>query len=122
MYALRRTVKRDQHFRLPPYASRCKDIGIESLERRRTNQSVFFIFDLLRERIKAPILRSFLTINEPTRELRDHDMMLVDFHRTQYAYHEPIDSMCRAFNQFSHLYDDVVSRDEFRKRVKFTMY
>lgn len=39
IYALRRTVRRDENFRLPSYESRCEMIQIESLSRRRLNLS-----------------------------------------------------------------------------------
>lgn len=120
LYALRRTVRRDEHFRLPPYASRCEVIGIDDLAKRRKDLSAFFVFDVLRERINAPILRSNFIVNQPRRNLRRHELLFVNFHRTEYGFYDPIDNLCRIFNeqQFSGLYDDVITRGVFRKRVK----
>lgn len=96
LYALRRTVKRDEHF---PYASKCEAMGIETLARRRTNLSAFFVFDLLKNGVNAPVLRSYDVIfNVPRRELRDHEMLYLNTHRTQYGYYEQVDELCRTFN------------------------
>lgn len=124
MYALRRTVKRDANFRLPPYLDRCKSIGIESLARRRINACAFFVFDLLEERYDAIGLLSQLTINSPvvfdrsTRNRREIPLLKVERHRTDYGQYEPINNMCMLFNQFSNLYAKGMSRNSFRLKVK----
>lgn len=104
LYALRRTVKRDENFRLPSYDSRCKNLGIESLQRRRINLSAFFVFDLLNNRIDAPELRSRIVINDQARHLRRLQFLTIKHRRTNYGYHEPLNELCMIFNTFTHLY------------------
>lgn len=43
IYALRRTVSRDENFRLLPYIDRCESLGLETLSRRRTNLCALFV-------------------------------------------------------------------------------
>lgn len=116
MYALRRTVRRDENHKLPPYISRCESVGIDSLARRRVNACVFFVFDLLRGRLDAPKIKINVIQNpEPT---RTDDFLIVDQHRTQYGHYEPINNMCIHFNRFSQQYSATISRDSFRNSVK----
>lgn len=70
IYALRRTVLRDNNFKLPPYITRCESIGLEVLARRRINACAFFAFDLMRKRLDAPALLSDVVIKQPTRDFR----------------------------------------------------
>lgn len=118
MYALRRTISRDENYRMPSYISRCDLIGIETLARRRINACAFFVFDLLSERYDAPNLLSQVTINRSTRNPRLPQFLNVQDHRTDYGQYEPINNMCMKFNQFSHLYTAGMSRDVFRTKVK----
>ena len=116
-------MRRDEHFRLPPYAARCDVIGIDDLSKRRMDLSAFFVFDVLRERINAPILRSNFIINQPRRNMRRHELFFINFHRTEYGFYDPIDNLCRIFNErFSDLYDEVITRGVFRERVKLARY
>lgn len=118
MYALRRTVKRDRNYRLPSYLDRCASINIEPLWRRRINLNVLFVFDLLRNRIRASNLSSMIRLNDPIRQLRSNEFLVVDYHRTDYGQHEPMNSLARMFNAFSHLYDHSLSKAAFREKVK----
>lgn len=124
IYALRRTVKRDENFRLPPYESRCKELRIDTLKKRRINLSSYFVFDLLKNRIDAPELRSCVVINVPARQLREHQFLTINHHRTNYGYYEPLNLLCMIFNSlicslnFTHLFDSTVSRSTFRNRVQ----
>lgn len=118
LYALRRTVARDENSRLPSYESRCKVLGIDSLKRKRINLSAYFVFDLLTNRIDALELRSQVVINEPVRRLREHQFLTVNYHRTNYGYYEPVNMLCVIFNSIAHLFNATVSRSIFRNRVQ----
>lgn len=56
--------------------------------------------------------------DEPLRSLRNLDYLLLDRHRTNYGRFEPVNDMSRTFNLFAHLYDDQVTRWQFRTRVR----
>lgn len=121
IYALRRTVRRDSNYRLPPYDSRCKTIGIESLARRRINLSVFFIYDVLTNRIDAPKLSSHVIIHQSNRVFRENEFFSINNHRTDYGMYEPLNNMCMFFNHFAYLFDRSTSRNVFRNKVRATV-
>ncbi len=118
LYALRRTVKRDENFRLPSYESRCRTLGIDTLQRRRINLSAFFIYDILQNHVDAPELSSRIVINVPTRHLRTQQFLNVNYHRTNYGFHEPVSELSMIFNCFADLYNPSVPRNIFRNRVR----
>lgn len=41
---------------IPSYSARCQLIGLETLERRRVNADLFFVYDLLNGFLDAPTL------------------------------------------------------------------
>ena len=104
-------------FNLPPYADKCKLLDLSTLERRRFNGSVMFVFDLISGQCKSSKLASLVKFNAPLRQLRSHELLHVGFHRTNYGMFEPISAACRAFNQVSECYVAGISRDSFRIRV-----
>lgn len=94
LYALRRTVRRDSEYRLPPYPLRCSTLNLESLSRRRTNSCIFFVFDVLSGNIDAPHLGE---IFDSIRNVPGHSygMRVINFfrnvfHRTNYGSSEPV--------------------------------
>lgn len=118
MYALRKTVRRDRNYRLPSYLERCKSINIEPLWRRRINLNVLFVFDLLCDRINSSNLSSKIRLNDPVRSFRKNEFLVVEYHRTDYGQHEPMNSLARMFNAFSHLFDESLSKNVFRDKVR----
>ena len=121
MFALRKSVRRDSNFRLPPYADRCSSLGLETLARRRDNSCIFFVFDVLRKNIDAPqlleIFDSLRTVNR-TYSFRTMNIFRTVFHRTKYRASEPINAASKLFNTVSHLYVDETSRESFRAKVR----
>lgn len=116
MYALRRTVKRDQNFKLPPYADRCELINIEPLARRRINACALFASDLLSGTLDAPLIARKIILN-PYPTQADDFLTVVD-HRTKYGHHEPVNNICMQFNIFSQLWHRGISRETFKTTIK----
>jgi hypothetical protein len=122
IYALRRSIRRDVNFRLPPYTDRCASLKLETLERRRTNSSIFFVFDILTKVIDSPQLYDLLDSirNVPVHSyiMRAVNVFRTVYHRTNYGLNEPINAASKLFNRVSHLFVDGISREVFRKQVK----
>lgn len=117
LYALRYLGWRNRR-ELPSYADRSKLIALESLEQRRRNASVNFVFDMLNGRIDAPVLLSRINFHCPRRNLRSRELLELDKHRTLYGNHEPITNMCRLFNRVQSVFDFNFSRNSFKRLCK----
>ena len=61
-----------------------------------------FIFKLITGKIGAPHILSQICINEnySANSLENCDYLVVERHRTKYGQFEPINYMCKTFNDF----------------------
>jgi hypothetical protein len=100
---------------LPPYLERCALICLETLAERRANACVMFIFDILFGRVNSSNLLSLFSINPPWFHTRMSDFLQIDFHRTNYGIHEPLNGVVRSFNELADLFDLHLSRNHFFK-------
>ncbi|RYE13173.1 MAG: hypothetical protein EOP45_21630, partial [Sphingobacteriaceae bacterium] len=55
IWSLRAIFQRDENYRLPEYELRCKYLKIQTLLRRRINDSIFFIYDLLLGKVENSV-------------------------------------------------------------------
>ncbi|XP_037045741.1 uncharacterized protein LOC119081106 [Bradysia coprophila] len=122
LYALRRTVRRNLNYELPPYDERRKVLRLERLSIRRKHLRVFFLYDVLEGRVNAPrlteIFRSHLYVPEHSYGMRRFDVFRLPCHRTSYGHNEPVAATCREFEKFIDVYRTSNSREIFRYRVK----
>jgi hypothetical protein len=75
---------------LPAYVDSCALMRLETLAERRANACVNFIFDILSGRVHSSNLLSLISINAPWYHTRTSNFLQVDFHRTNYGVHEPL--------------------------------
>lgn len=118
LFALRKLGRDRSTFVLPSYTSRCRLINIETLQSRRTNANVFFIFDLMNGHIDAPSLRNMLRFNSntATRSARTFHLRPAS---TNYEFNEPINRMCALFNRVGNISTQSnTSRDHFRAVIR----
>jgi Reverse transcriptase (RNA-dependent DNA polymerase) len=124
LYALRRTVRRNANYELPPYGDRCKVLGLERLSDRRKNSRMFFMYDVLKGRINAPCLSalfdSYRNVPNHSFDLRRVNMFRTPFHRTNYGYYEPVTVICREFEKVIDIFENSDTRENFRFRIKST--
>ena len=102
---------------LPPYESRCRLLGMDTLQTRRCILKTVFIGKVLMGEIDAPWILAQIHINVIPRPLRQRSFLRLPQHRTDYAQHEPMRSMCSIFNLYYHLFDFNISTQVFRNRV-----
>jgi hypothetical protein len=78
-------------FDFPPYVDRCAFIRLETLAETRANACVMFIFDIMSGRVNSSNLLSLIRINASS------DFLRVDFNRTNYGVHEPLNGAVRSY-------------------------
>jgi hypothetical protein len=81
------------------------------MAQRRANSCVMFIFDILSGRVNSSKLLSLISTGA-------RDFLRVDFHRTNYGVHEPLNGFVRSFNEFAGLFDLHLSRNQFFNRLR----
>lgn len=102
---------------LPPYENRCRLLGMDTLQKRRDILRATFVGKVLQGEIDAPWILAQIDMNVIPRPLRQRNFLRLGQHRTGYAQHEPIRSMCELFNLFYYLFDFNVSARVFRDRL-----
>lgn len=105
-------------YNLPSYESRCKLIRLELLQSRRSVAKACFIADLLQGDVSCASLLEQVGIHVPSRSLRFHNFLYIRPARTNYGQNEPLQSMCRVFNQCYDVFDFSVSRVVNKNRFK----
>lgn len=103
---------------LPPYENRCALIGIETLAARRYANQAVFGAKILRSEIDSPELLDRLQIYAPQRVLRSRQWLRQARRNTVYGYNDPMNSVCRSFQQTYHLFDFNVTTKTFRQRLR----
>ena len=116
-YALRH-LPWNNPFTLPPYEDRCKLIGLEKSSVRRDVAKALFVSDLINSNIDSPELLQQLNFNIQRRNLRSYNFFKVTHARINYAFHEPVSSILRTFNNCSNVFDFNLSRASLK--LKFS--
>ena len=98
---------------MTPYESRCDNLNLLTLEKRRKLFSIMFCFDILEGYVDCPELLAKLNIFCTPRQLRSTMTFRQDLHRTNYGQAEPVNLMMTNFNEISQLYEPGVSRNSF---------
>lgn len=104
---------------LAPYTNLCALVGLPTLQHRRVLLQRLFVFDVLRNNIDCSDLLEEVHIRVPSRELRNHQLLDIPRHTTNYGHHNPLDACCRKFNHSTILenFDFNVCKSVFRSRI-----
>jgi hypothetical protein len=88
------------------------------VSRRRSDASVIFVFYVLSGRVGLPILLSLVNVIALRYRTRGGDFLRINFHRTNYGVHEPLNDAVRHFNEVAGLFDFHLSRNQFCNRLR----
>lgn len=104
-------------YELRPYSTRCAELDMQLLKRRRLNTCVFFIHDIISGRLKSPQLRnqiSFFTINYFT---RSPEFIKLKRCRLDCTDNNPFRMACKLYNRVALSVDVTLGREKFRREV-----
>lgn len=115
-YALRNLPWHDP-LNLPPYEDRCRLLGLQTLEKRRSIAQAVFIAKILTGETDAPNLLGQMNIYAPERLLRQRNILLLEPRNTLYGLHDSIRFMSARFNEVSRLFDFCSNAAAFKRRL-----
>lgn len=105
-------------FPLPPSSNRCRLIGLDTLEKRRSIALAMFVADVLQGRISSSFILQKLSLIVPSRALRPRrELLAIECHRTNYGKYEPVTNMIKVFNSNIVNFDFHNSRTEFKSNL-----
>ena len=102
---------------LPPYANRCRLLGLDTLAERRNASNATFVAKILLAEYDVPELLSIIDIYAPARSLRPRALLYEIPRPTNYAANNSLDAMIRRFNEVSELFDFHITSASFRRRL-----
>ena len=103
-------------FDLPPYAARCKLLGITTLEKRRKVSKAVFAAKLLSTETDCSSLLEQLNVSAQSRCLRA-GFLRRPLVRTDYLLNSPLHSMSAIFNEYFHLFEFGERAKLFRRKL-----
>jgi hypothetical protein len=77
-----------------------------------------FVFDVSSGRVGLPILLSLVNVIALRHRTRVGDFLQMDFHRTNYGVHEPLNDAVQHFNEVAGLFNFHLSRNQFCNRLR----
>ena len=111
MYAMREYPNQANGYHITPYKDRLSLLGMHSLDRRRINSSIMFIYDLIFDNIHCPSVRSEISFNESIRNLRHTELIKIKNRHLQLT---PLSQMCKYSNLVSELFLQPINRNKFK--------
>lgn len=84
-----------------PYEHHLQHFSLPHLLSRRTFYDVMFAFKVLNDMVKCPDISSLFVTHAPSRPLRHHRLLEVEFHRTNYGLHSPLVRICNGVNNIA---------------------
>lgn len=99
IYALHNTEQRNNNYQLRPYNIRCEVLQIQSLERRRINYDITFIYDLINGFISSNFILDQIEIidNDRINSLRNPQIIRLHDNRLSLNLNNNLSRMCRHF-------------------------
>lgn len=107
----------ENNYVLSPYETRCTDLKLTILIRRRVNAAALFIYKIIRGIYQAPDIRSRLNLYTGVRSLRNPEFIRLKKYNTDYGYNSPFNQACRAFNHAVLFIDPTISFHEFKSKL-----
>lgn len=102
---------------LPPYADRCRLLGLDTLAKRRNISQVVFVAKVLLAEYDVPELLAKINLYAPARTLRPRTLLHEVVHATNYAANSSFVAMIHQFNEASDLFDFDINASRFRHRL-----
>lgn len=107
----------ENEYSLSPYLTRCNELELISLARRRVNFAALFIHKIMSGMIDSPDLMKRIVLNTQTRNLRNLEYIKINFCRTDRSLNSPFNLACRSFNHAALLVDPKLPFHEFKKKL-----
>ena len=104
-------------YNLPPYADRCRLLGLDTLADRRNASNAVFIAKILLAEYDVPELLARTNLYAPARSLRPRTLLHEMPRPSNYAANSSLAAMIRRFNEVSQFFDFNATSASFRRRL-----
>ena len=113
MYARREYPSQANNFRITPYLQRLDELNMSTLERRRANSCLTFMYDILHSHANCPSLKESVTLNANPRGLRRQELLRINDRSMKLALASPLCRMVKFANIVPEHFNNAQSRTNF---------
>lgn len=99
MFALKEYPNVSNNYKISSYKVRLNKLNMQSLQRRRINASILFIFDLLHDNVHCPSLKNEIAVNQNERNLRNVEHFKINDKTLRNTPSAPLAQMCKMSNK-----------------------
>lgn len=99
MYARREFPSIANNFKITPYHQRLAELNMTSLNRRRVNTAITFLYDVIHSNSSCPSIRDAVTLNDNAQNLRRAEQIKINDRALRLSLSAPITQICKFTNQ-----------------------
>lgn len=104
MFALNEYPNASNNYRISSYRDRLKTLNMHSLNRRRINSALYFMYDLVISSNFCSNLKNEITLNPVNRNLRRTEFIKLSDRRMELSLLLPINKFCRLCNKIPEIF------------------
>lgn len=115
MYALREYPNASNNYQISSYDSRLNRLNMISVNRRRINNALIFLYDLINDNIHCPFVKDLIYINPNNHNFRNAEYVRISNANLRLMSNAPINLICKYANLIKNLFIEATSRNNFKK-------
>lgn len=105
-------------YKITEYKERLRALSMSSLERRRVNASIVFMYDIVNGTANCPNVRNDIAIGESMRTLRHTDYLKIKDNLMDKQIRAQLPQMCKYSNKVANQFQSATSRSNFISSVR----
>lgn len=113
MFARKEYPSASNGFQITSYYNRLKALDMVSLDRRRINSSVIFMYDLLHDLTNCQSIRNDVAVNDRSRDLRNTEFVKIIDKKMKLSLKSPLAQTCKFSNKVADIFAKSISRNNF---------
>lgn len=118
MFARKEYPSATNNYKITSYENRLKALDMVSLDRRRINSSLTFIYDVIHGHTNCQSIRDDITTDNNSRALRHNEFVKITDKNMKLALKTPIAQMCKYANKAADIFAKSLSRSNFISLVR----
>lgn len=120
MFARKEYPSATNNYKITSYTNRLAALEMATLERRRINTSIVFMYDVIQGSANCPNIREDLAVDSSSRILRRNEYIKIIDKDMKLALKSPVPQMCKNANKVVELFSNASTRKNFISRLRNT--
>lgn len=118
MFALREYPNDANNYHISSYNDRLKKLQMIKLWRRRIDNALLFLYDLINYKIHCPFVKELICINPNNRNFRNAELFRISDASLSRTPSAPITQICKYANLVKNVFLEATSRINFKNRLQ----